>query len=78
MQTITIVECGEYDDHQILAVFADPSDARAYADDYNERERPAWGMCATVGQLDFYSAGTYHRAGTVVDGQLVERSAITS
>lgn len=76
MQQITIVECGEYDDHQILAVFEAPEDAQAYADDYNKRERPAWNDRAVVGQLDFHPAGTYHRAGQVVDGRIVEPAAI--
>lgn len=78
MQQLTIVECGQYDDYQILGVFESMTDAQAYADDHNDRERPAWDMRATVGQLDFYPAGTYHRPGTVVDGQLVEHAAIGS
>lgn len=75
MQAISVVEVGEYSDYRVLAIFEDPGDAEAYADDYNSRLM-AGDDHATVGQLVFYPAGTFHLEGTVVDGELIERSAI--
>lgn len=72
MRTIAIVESGQYEDHQVMAVFESEEDALAYATDYNTRERPAWNDRATVGTINFYPSGNYHRVDTVVDEQFVE------
>jgi len=55
---ITTVESGEYMDHQILAVFADPADAQKFADDHN-RNLSGGSDRAFLGTLPYYPAGTY-------------------